>query len=60
MTTQDVVNLSVALTNAVVSGQFMSRDHAKKIWLKLLRDSGFDVPQQFERFVEKPVEEVKK
>lgn len=64
MNTQDLLNISAALTNAVVSGRFMSAEHAKAIWLKILKDSGIDTPRQpkvgeVEKPVEKPVESKK-
>ncbi len=42
MATEDLVNLSSALVNAVVHGRFMSSEHAKNVWLNYLRDNGFD------------------
>lgn len=45
MTTQDLVNMSAALTNAIAA-RFMSPEHAKKVWFKLLRDSQLDVPRE--------------
>lgn len=38
----DLLNISAALTNAVVDGRFMSTEHAKNVWLNILRNSGYD------------------
>ena len=48
--------MSAALSNAVVNGRFMSAEHAKAIWLKFIREAGFDVPRESPKHIEKSVE----
>ena len=54
--TQDLVNVSIALSNAVVTGRFMSAEHAKAVWLKFLRGTGIDVSREFPKPIGKSVE----
>lgn len=44
--TQDLLNVAVALTEAVVKGRFMSAEHAKNIWLNILKVKGYDTEKK--------------
>ena len=41
-----LVNVASALDIAVRSGRFMSAEHAKSVWMKFLRENGFDAPRE--------------
>ena len=58
-TTQDLLVVSEALSNAVVNGRFMSAEHAKAVFIKFLRDTGLDTPRDVKPIIKVEKVEVK-